>query len=306
MEGREDDGHRRKRPPRRAGFDRLPHAHVHGRSRSARDGPAQDEGSRRVHEHRGRLREEAARGHLADRRRLGPRAVDAPDAADEGAARPGHGRPSDLPPAAGRTHDGLQQPRAEAGRHRQEHARSAGRRHRARLGGQSDRRPEGRSDEPRLEGPPAPEEGRDRRGPQGGRRARREKRRDVRAGSAGRQAGPAGLGRDPKRRRPHRSRELPAVDHRLARRKEGTDDLPAGRLAESRRREGIHGRRPRRRDRRHVRGVLGRSGQHRQVRRRGHPALEDRGTHRRRRRRGSPGRSPRHRRQGDHGAARHL
>ena len=226
------------------------------------------------------------------------------DAADEGAARPGHRRPSDLPPAAGRTHDGLQQPRAEAGRRRQEHARPAGRRHRARLDGQSDRRPEGRSDEPRLEGPAAADEGRDRRGPQGGRRARREERRDLRAGSAGRPTRRAGLGRDAKRGA-DRPRQLPAVDHDWPAAKKAQTTYQR-RLAADRRREGIHGRRARRRDRRHVRGVLRRSGQHRQVRRRGHPALEDRGTDRRRRRRRSPGRGPRDRRQGDRGAPRHL
>ena len=59
-EGREDDGRRRKGPARRAGLHRLPHAHVDGRARSARAGPAQDEGPGRVHEHGRRLREEAA------------------------------------------------------------------------------------------------------------------------------------------------------------------------------------------------------------------------------------------------------
>ncbi len=97
--------------------------------------------------------------------------------------------------------------------------------------------------------------------------------------------GSGGLGRAPQRGRADRAGQLPALALRLAGREGRADVDEAGRVAQGRRREGLHGRRARRRHRRDVRGVLRRSGQHGPLRGRGHSA-------RRRSRSGSPEPTP--------------
>ena len=97
-------------------------------------------------------------------------------------------------------------------RHRQEHAGSAGRRHRARCVGQPDRRPQGRGDDPRLEGPPAA-----RRRPRSSRACSAAVAHAAKNGVTSVQDLPgspldlAGLGRAPQRRRADRPRQLPAA-----------------------------------------------------------------------------------------------
>ncbi len=146
----------------------------------------QDEGPGRLHAPGRGVREGQARGPVADGRRLGPRAVDAAAAADEGAARSGDGRPADLPGAPGRPHDGLQQPRAEARGHHEGDAQPARRSDREGRLRRADGRSQGRGHGPRLEGPPAPHEGGDRRRAARRGQARGEERRHLGAGPAGR------------------------------------------------------------------------------------------------------------------------
>ena len=144
---------RRQVPPRRPRVHRLPHAHddAAGFDLLALDlRNTKDSGGFHA---RGRgVREEQAGGAVADRRRLGPQAVDAAGAPDEGDARSGHGRPSDLPLAAQDGHMMVCNSLALklAGDHRGD-AGPAGRRHRERREGRADGHPQGRSDGPRLD-----------------------------------------------------------------------------------------------------------------------------------------------------------